>query len=207
MTQIVQHCSLTRNWWVFALRGLLALIFAALALALPGSALFALTIVFGAFAFVDGAFSLVAAYRRMRAGESWGGLALSGAFGVLAGLVVLIWPLIATIALALLFWWSLVFWSVTTGIFELVAAVRLRREISGEIWLALSGVLSVVFGGLLIWLLFTYPLASLISLGWVIAFYAALSGALQLLLALRLRRLDRTGGSLEVTIAAADNPR
>lgn len=207
MTMIVEACSLSRNWWVFALRGLLALIFAALALALPGSALFALTIVFGAFAFVDGAFSLVAAYRRMRAHESWGGLALSGAFGVLAGLVVVVWPFIATIALALLFWWSLVFWSVVTGIFEIVAAVRLRREIAGEIWLALSGVLSVVFGGLLIWLLFIYPLASLISLAWVIAFYAGLSGAFQLLLALRLRRLHRAGGSLQLPSAAADNPR
>ncbi|MFC3101693.1 HdeD family acid-resistance protein [Altererythrobacter lauratis] len=201
MSTAFQTCSLSRNWWVFALRGVLALVFAALALALPGSALFALTIVFGAFAFVDGLFGLIAAWRRMQEGERWGVLALSGVMGVLAGIVVVIWPLLATIALALLFWWSLVAWALVTGVLELVAAIRLRREISGEIWLGLSGALSVIFGVLLVWLLFTNPLASLVSLGWVVAFYAALSGTVQLLLALRLRRIARAGGAVEVTIA------
>lgn len=207
MPTALQTCSLSRNWWVFALRSVLALVFAALALALPGSALFALTIVFGAFAFVDGLFGLIAAWRRMQEGERWGVLALSGVMGVLAGIVVVIWPLLATIALALLFWWSLVAWALVTGVLELVAAIRLRREITGEIWLGLSGALSVIFGVLLVWLLFTNPLASLVSLGWVVAFYAALSAMVQLLLALRLRRLNRAGGSLQLTIAAADNPR
>ncbi len=203
MATVVDSCSLTRNWWVFAVRGVLALVFAGLALAVPGSALFALTIVFGAFAFADGLFSLIAAWRRMREGERWGALALSGVVGLGAGIVVLVWPLVATIALALLFWWSLVLWALATGLFELVAAIRLRREITGEIWLGLSGALSVIFGAVLIWLLFTRPLATLISLGWVIAFYAALSGAVQVLLALRLRQIARAGGTVDVTVAAS----
>lgn len=200
-TTTIQFCSLSRNWWLFALRGALALIFAVLAALVPASALLALTIIFGAFVLVDGIFGLFAAWRRIRKGERWGWLAFSGITGILAGAVVIVWPMIATIALSLLLWWSIILWALMSGTFEVVAAIRLRREIRGEIWLALSGVLSILLGALAIWFLFALPIATLLAMGWVISLYAAIFGVTMLLLAWRLRRVHREGGAIEVVIA------
>jgi hypothetical protein len=97
-------CSLTQNWWLFALRGIFALIFAVLAFWMPHSALFAMTIVFGAFSLVNGAFNLVAAVRQMRQKQRWGWLLFSGIVGILTGVVVVVAPLAATLALAYFLW-------------------------------------------------------------------------------------------------------
>ncbi|WP_188236200.1 HdeD family acid-resistance protein [Sphingopyxis sp. LK2115] len=194
-------CSLSRNWWLFALRGALALIFAILAALMPGSALFAITILFGAFAFVDGIIGLAAAWRQMKTGERWGWLAFSGLTGILAGVVVIVWPLVATFALSLFLWWSIILWAVLSGALEVAAAIRLRREIKGEVWLALSGILSIVLGLAAGWFLFVLPVESFVAMGWVLAFYAALFGMTMLMLAWRLRRVHRHGGTVELVVA------
>lgn len=183
-------CSLTRNWWAFVLRGVIALVIAVLAWLMPAGAVFALTIVFGAFAFADGVFGLVAAVRNIRQGERWGWLAVSGAVGILTGAVVLVAPLVATLVLAAFLWTSIAFWSIVSGIFQLVAAVRLREEIEGEIWLGLIGLVSIVLGSLIVWLLFTRPVDSLMALGWLLGLYAAIFGAAMIVLGIRLRKLD-----------------
>lgn len=86
-------CSLSRNWWAFVLRGVLALIIAVLAFVMPAESLLALTLVFGAFAFADGVFGLVAAIRNIRKGERWGWLMFSGILGIATGVVVVVSPL------------------------------------------------------------------------------------------------------------------
>ncbi len=181
-------CSLSENWWAFVLRGVLALVIAVLAWLMPAEAILALTLVFGAFAFTDGVFGLVAAVRHMRREERWGWLALSGVLGILTGLVVLIAPFVATFVLAVFLWASIAFWSVFTGISQIVTAIRLRKEIESEIWLALGGIVSVLLGVLVVWFLFTYPAQSLLALGWVLAIYAAIFGVVMILLGLRLRK-------------------
>lgn len=181
-------CSLSENWWAFVLRGVLALVIAVLAWLMPAEAILALTLVFGAFAFADGVFGLVAAVRHMRREERWGWLALSGVLGILTGLVVLIAPFVATFVLAVFLWASIAFWSVFSGLFELVTAIRLRKEIEGEIWLGLSGIVSILLGLFVVWFLFAYPAQSLLALGWVLAIYAAIFGIVMILLGLRLRK-------------------
>ncbi len=132
-------CSLSRNWWAFVLRGVLALIIAVLAFVMPAESLLALTLVFGAFAFADGVFGLVAAIRNIRKGERWGWLMFSGILGIATGVVVVVSPFVATLVLATFLWASIAFWSVFSGALEIAAAIRLRKEIEGEIWLILSG--------------------------------------------------------------------
>ncbi|MDN5486712.1 MAG: HdeD family acid-resistance protein, partial [Pseudomonas sp.] len=68
------------------------------------------------------------------------------------------------------------------------AAVRLRREIKGEIWLALSGLLSVLLGAIILWMFFTRPIESFLAAGWVLGFHAAIFGMTLLLLSWRLRK-------------------
>lgn len=181
-------CSLTENWWIFALRGVLALIFAALAFWMPQSALLAMTLVFGAFSLVNGAFNLVAAVRHIQKKERWGWLLFSGIVGILTGVVVLVAPWIATIVLASFVWASVGFWAIFTGVLEISAAVRLRREIKGEIWLALSGLLSALLGAIILWMFFTRPIESFLAAGWLLGFHAAIFGMTLLLLSWRLRK-------------------
>ena len=185
-------CSLSRNWWAFVLRGVLALIIAVLAFVMPAASLLALTLVFGAFAFADGVFGLVAAIRNIRKGERWGWLMFSGILGIATGVVVVVSPFVATLVLATFLWASIAFWSVFSGVLEIVAAIRLRKEIKGEIWLILSGLLSVTLGVFVTWMLLTRPLESFLALGWLLGFYAAFFGAMMLLLGLRLRRANHT---------------
>ena len=181
-------CGLTKNWWTFVLRGILALVIAVLAWLMPAEAVLALTLVFGAFAFVDGVFGLVAAVRLMRGEERWGWLAFSGVLGILTGIVVLVTPFVATFVLTAFLWSSIAFWAFFSGIAEIVAAIRLRKEIRGEVWLALGGIVSVLMGILVLWVLFAYPAQSLLALGWLLAIYAAIFGVVLILLGLRLRK-------------------
>lgn len=181
-------CSMSRNWWTFVLRGVLALVLAVLAFLMPAEALLALTLVYGAFSLVDGVFSLVAAVRKIRRGRRWGWFALRGVVGVVTGVVVLIMPFVATWVLAIFLWASIAVWAALVGGFEIVTAWRLRKEIRGEIWLMLSGLLSMALSGLAVWLLLTRPAETLLAMGWVIGGYATFLGVFLILLGARLRR-------------------
>ena len=181
-------CSLTENWWIFALRGVLALIFAALAFWMPQSALLAMTLVFGAFSLVNGEFNLVAAVRHIQKKERWGWLLFSGIVGILTGVVVLVAPWVATMVMASFLWASVGFWAIFTGVLEISAAVRLRQEIKGEIWLAFSGLLSIVLGAIVLWIFFSRPVESFLAAGWLLGFYAAVYGVTLLFLSWRLRK-------------------
>ena len=181
-------CSLTENWWIIALRGVLALIFAALAFWMPQSALLAMTLVFGAFSLVNGAFNLVAAVRHIQKKEHWGWLLFSGIVGILTGVVVLVAPWVATMVMASFLWASVGFWAIFTGVLEISAAVRLRQEIKGEIWLALSGLLSIFLGAIVLWIFFSRPVESFLAAGWLLSFYAAVYGVTLLFLSWRLRK-------------------
>ncbi|WP_332119642.1 HdeD family acid-resistance protein [Azorhizobium caulinodans] len=186
-------CTLSRNWWLFVLRGVLALMIAGLAFLMPAESLLALTLVFGAFSFADGVFGLVAAIRNIRKGKRWGWLMFSGLLGIATGVVVVVSPFVATLVLATFLWASIAFWSVFSGVLEIAAAIRLRKEIKGEVWLILSGLISVVLGIIVTWMLLTRPLESFLALGWLLGFYTASFGTMMILLGLRLRRANQAG--------------
>ncbi|WP_114389617.1 HdeD family acid-resistance protein [Notoacmeibacter marinus] len=181
-------CSLAPNWWAFLLRGILALVIAVLAFLMPVEAVFALTLVFGAFSLVDGAFGLWAGYWNMRKGESWGWLIASGVLGIATGLIVLIAPFVATFVLTVFLWTMIAFWSITTGVLEIAAAIRLRKEIKGEWLMVLGGAISIILGAAVTWFLFMNPVGSLLALGWALGIYATLFGVAMIALSLKLRR-------------------
>lgn len=171
--------SLARNWWALALRGVFAILFGILALIWPGVTLGALVILFGAYALVDGIFALVAAFRAAEAHQRWWPFVWEGLFGIAAGLIAFIYPGIT--ALVLLY--IIAFWAILTGIFEISAAIRLRKEIAGEWALGLGGLASLVFGILLV----VYPGAGVLTVIWLIGAYAIAFGVLLLVVAFRLR--------------------
>ncbi|HWE62713.1 MAG TPA: HdeD family acid-resistance protein [Chloroflexota bacterium] len=170
---------LTRNWWALALRGLAAIIFGILALVVPHITLVVLIAFFGAYVLVDGFFTLVAAVRAAEQHTRWWPLLVEGVAGIIAGVLTFIWP--GLTALVLLYF--IAAWAIVTGVFEVLAAIRLRREIRGEWLLGLSGVLSVLFGLLLI----AFPGAGALTVVWLIGAYALVFGVVLVGLALRLR--------------------
>jgi uncharacterized membrane protein HdeD (DUF308 family) len=168
-----------RHWWAFALRGLAAIIFGVLAFVVPFITLGALVLLWGAYALVDGLFSLVAFFRT-RHDHRWG-LLLEGITGIAAGILAFVWTDIT--ALVLLF--LIAAWALITGVLEVIAAVRLRKVIANEWWLILSGILSILFAVVLI----VSPGTGALALIWVIGAYAIIFGVMMLALALRLHGL------------------
>jgi uncharacterized membrane protein HdeD (DUF308 family) len=169
---------MTANWWAIALRGVLAVLFGVLLFVWPAAGLAVLVALFGAYALVDGVFALISAFR---AGERWWGFALEGIVGIAAGVLTFLWPDITAIVLLYL----IAFWAIATGVFEIMAAIRLRREIDDEWLLGLVGVLSILFGAYLVF----FPAAGALTVVWIVAAYAVMFGVLLVMLGLRLRGL------------------
>jgi len=174
--------ALARNWWLLLLRGIVAIIFGVLAFVMPGITLLTLIILYGAFVLVDGVLAVGAAIwggsGAMSTGPRWW-LAVVGILGIIAGVLTFVWPGITALVL-------LVFigvWSLLNGIFTIVGAIRLRKEIEDEWWLILTGAISVLFGLAVL----VMPGAGALALVWLIGTYAILYGVLLVAFAFRLK--------------------
>jgi uncharacterized membrane protein HdeD (DUF308 family) len=182
----VMASDLARNWWLLALRGVAGILFGIGAFVWPDATLAALILVFGAYVFVDGIFAVVAGIRMRRQLSLWWLVLVEGVAGIILGVLTFRSP--DTTALILLTF--IAAWSIVSGIFEIATAVRIRTMIANEWLLILSGVVSIVFGALLI----AQPNAGEIAIVWLIGAYALLFGMLTLMLALRVRGLRDTIG-------------
>ena len=171
---------LRRNWGWVVLRGVAAVLFGLLAFALPGITLAVLVLIWGAYAIVDGVLALIAAYRVRDRGRPFWSLLIVGLLGIVAGVVTFLWP-VMTALLLLMF---IAAWAVVMGIFQIIAAIRLRKVIQNEWLLALSGVLSVLFGLLMFW----QPGAGALTVIWAVAAYALVFGVLLIWLGFRLKQ-------------------
>jgi uncharacterized membrane protein HdeD (DUF308 family) len=169
---------LARNWWAIGIRGVLGIVFGLIALFLPGATMLSLVIVFAAYAFVDGVFGIVSAVRAARQHERWGLLVLEGLVSIAAAAIAVLWPGITVVA----FVYLIAFWAILTGILELVAAYRLEL-IDGRGWLIFAGIVSVLYGILLI----VAPMAGAVVLTWWIGAYALVFGVCLVVLAFKLR--------------------
>src|SRR5262244_3798925 len=172
--------ALAKCWWLLLLRGLAAIAFGILAFLWPGLTLVTLVLLYGAFAFVDGVLSLVAAFTGSAKPVPTWWLVVVGLLGIGAGVVTFAWPVLTAIVLVLI----IGAWALVHGIFEIIGAIQLRKEIDNEWWLILGGALSVVFGLIVLFA----PGAGALGLIWAIASYSIVFGILFIALALRLRK-------------------
>jgi uncharacterized membrane protein HdeD (DUF308 family) len=171
----------THNWWMFVVRGMAAVIFGVLALIWPGQALQALVLVFGAYVLVDGIFAVIAGIAARGYFDRWWAVLLEGMVGIVIGLLTFFWPNITALVLV----YFIATWALITGIFEIVAAIQLRRVITGEWMYILGGLLSIIVGIVL----FVFPGAGAVSLVWMIGIYAIVFGISEIIFAFRLRGL------------------
>ena len=187
----VDQSSLESNWWTFALRGILSILFGGIAIYMPVNTVLTMTIIFGSYAIVDGTFSLVSGLNRLSKEKRWGTLVLNGLIGIVSGLAALIMPQVASIGIAIFLWTMIALWSIATGIVDINAAMRLRREIQNEWLLALNGALSLGLGIIVLMLLWANPLISVVTLGLLIGSNFIASGIMLLLLAFKLWNRNR----------------
>ncbi len=127
---------------MLVLRGVIAVAFGILVFFWPTLAWIVVVASFGAFALVDGVFAIAVALTGHAPGRQWWALLFEGLLGIAAGVLTFVWPGLTELALL----YFIAFWAMATGTFEILAAIRLREVIEGEWLLALSGVLSILFG-------------------------------------------------------------
>ncbi|QEC43936.1 HdeD family acid-resistance protein [Pseudobacter ginsenosidimutans] len=167
-------------WWLFLLRGIFGVILGLMALFMPGVTFTTLIIFLGAYLLIDGIFSIVAAINARKTLDAWGWYLASGIFSLLVGIITFYNPF-AT-ALALLYLIS--FWVIVAGIIEIVIAIRLRKEIRGEGWYIVGGLLTVIFGILIL----VNPIAGALTLTMIFGIYALIFGIMLIYLGIKLKQ-------------------
>jgi len=173
---------LSRNWWIIVLRGLIAILYGIIAFVWPGLTLEVLVLFFGAYAFADGVFAIIAAFTNRTDHQRWWLFLLEGLVGIVAGVITFLNPGLAMLILL----YVISFWAILTGVLEIFAAIRLREEIEGEWKLALGGVLSIIFGILLQ----LFPVTGSLVIIWMIGAYSLIFGLLLVGLGVSLRQHD-----------------
>jgi uncharacterized membrane protein HdeD (DUF308 family) len=170
---------LADTWWLVALRGVAAVIFGILAFVWPKITLLTLIWLFGLYALINGVLALVQAFTGPKQGRRTGTLVFEGLISIAAGVIAILVPGFTALALLLL----IAAWAIVGGIFEIVTAVRLRKVISHEWLLIAAGILSVLFGVLLIF----QPALGALAMIWWIGGFAIVFGILLVSLSFRLR--------------------
>jgi uncharacterized membrane protein HdeD (DUF308 family) len=168
--------ALARNWWLFLIRGILAVLFGLVTLAWPALTLITLVLLYGAYAFIDGLTAIWVGGKS----RAWVVL-LFGILGVLVGVYTFFYPGVTAIALLYL----IAVWAIVRGIFEIVMAIQLRKEISYEWALIVSGLISIIFGVVLI----ANPGEGALALVVVIGVFALMFGIMMIVFAFRVRGL------------------
>lgn len=175
----ILHQGVSRTGWLLVFYGVVSILFGISALLWPGSTAIGLAWAFGVMALAEGFISVFALFdRHVAVSRGWLGLYAAGSivFGLLA-----IWQPLAMANVLLIF---LSAWLIVAGIYRIVFAIRVRKEIRGEWMIALSGVLAVVLG-----ILFAaYPVAGLLTVAVWIGVAALVYGVLQLMAGVRLHR-------------------
>lgn len=169
---------LAQNWWAFTLRGILAIVFGVVALFLPGAVMLSLALLFAAYLLVDGVFAIISAVRAARSHERWGLLLVEGILNIAMGVIAAVFPVAAVLA----FVFVTAAWALITGALMLSAAFRLHAT-HGRWWLALGGIVSLLWGVVLV----IAPLIGAVVLTWWLGAYAIVFGVMLLVLSFRLR--------------------
>ena len=176
---------LVYNWWTVLLRGVLAIFMGLIAFFFPGITLVVLIGLFAAYSLLEGVLLMVSGFRfRKETGRRWWILVLTGFTSLAVGVVALAAPLATAIALLYL----IAAWAIATGILEIVAALRLRKEIKGEWVFILHGVLTILFGGVLILI---PEVIGFLTLIWMTGVFWFTDGILLMILAFRLRNAEK----------------
>ncbi len=174
--------AMSRWWWTFILRGVVAVGFGILAFFAPGWGVLVLVALFGIWALIEGISAFFTGLRTRGANRNWWLELLVGVLSITAGLLALIFPGFASGILLIL----IAAWAIVIGLFQISMAIRLRDEIRGEFWLGLAGVAAIILGVSM----FLFPTAGILGLVWLIGSLAIVFGVFLIVLGWRLRAIN-----------------
>lgn len=174
MESLVVSTHMGQRWWMLLLRGILAVLFGIVSFAWPGPVILVLTTVFAVYAFIDGVLALAAGLH-----GRWPFLIGLGIIGIIAGLVAFFFPSVAVLT----FLFIIGAWAIIRGAAEIATAVQLRNVIANEWSLIMGGILSVLFGVLLL----ARPHIGALSVLWIIGTYAVIIGVLLVIHSFRVK--------------------
>ena len=169
---------LAQLWWAFLLRGVLGILFGVVVILFPSIGLVAVVALFAAWALVGGVQSLITAWRSRGQKDWWVGI-LEGLVGIAAGVIAILLPEAASLALLFI----VAGWAIVVGVLQIWMAIRLREQITGELWMGLSGLVSILFGLLLV----IFPGTGILSVLLLVGIFSVLMGVAMVLLGWRLR--------------------
>jgi uncharacterized membrane protein HdeD (DUF308 family) len=179
---------MARNWWTLLIRGILAVSFGlGILFVWPGYVVATLVLVFGIYGIADGVFSILLGIRHHNY-PRWWLVVLEGVVSIIAGVFVLVYPQLALATLL----YIIAIWAIFTGIVEVIRAIQLREEIDGEWLMVFGGVLSALFGGLLI---VGDPETNIRALLWLFGGLMVGFGVVMIILSLRIRGKGGGGGT------------
>lgn len=170
---------LKRAWWALLIGGIASILFGVFALIWPKITLFVLAVFFAASVFVDGIAMVVSAVRHRAQASHWWLWLLVGLLGIVAGAIGLLSPPTALGALLLL----ISAYAIAVGVLMIWAGFKLRQEIRHEWLLWLLGVLSIVFGVMLL----NHPAGALMTVIWFVSAWAIATGVIKVMLAFEAR--------------------
>ena len=171
--------SFSNMWWLFLLRGLIAVLFGFAALLLPAAMLLVFVWLLGAYLFVDGAFSVVSAVKAKKDDYEFISPLFEGLLSMVVGCLAFIFP--DTTQIALIFCLGL--WAIAAGALRLLNGFRMRRYVKDTLGVFLSGLAYLTFGVILL----IAPLTSAVALMWCIGIWAIIAGVALVYFAFRLK--------------------
>lgn len=176
-------------WWIPLFRGVMLIVLGGYALLTPGVTLVAYTWVLGLFVLLDGIVAILAGALGWVPSRVW--TLIRGVIGVVAGLFVVAYPALVGLVAVTTLIVILAVQCIVGGVLEIVAAIRERDEIDGEWWLVAGGVLTILFGGILL----AAPLLAGAVLIRTIGLFAILGGIALIIAAFRLRTFARSAST------------
>ena len=169
------------HWWLFVLRGLVAIAFGLLVLMRPGVTIVALMVFVAAYALADGIVTIVSALRLRQVFDRWWVLLIQGLISAVFGVLAFAYPGLSLLYIVV--WVSL--WMLFAAMAQFLLA-RAQRAMGGSsLWATLGGIISLVLA-VLAWV---YPGRTILLVVSLMAWFALFGGAVQLIVAFRVRSL------------------
>jgi uncharacterized membrane protein HdeD (DUF308 family) len=138
--------SIREHWVLFLIEGIILVVLGVLAIVVPVVATLAVAILLGWLFLISGIVGLVTTFMARQAPGFWWSL-LSGVLAIVAGLVLLGWPVSGAVSLTLLL---IVFFTIE-GVLTIMYALEHKRELSGRWgWMLASGIVDLVLAALIL---------------------------------------------------------
>lgn len=174
-----------KTWWLVLLRGIAALLLGLVLSINPAATIMILVQFLGVYWFLDGLFTLIQSIKGRKIYKKWGWGVFVGIFSILASIVIISRPLASSILTVTFLAYFIAFWAMFFGILSIVTGIRLRKEISNEWSMVLNGLLSTLFGVVLL----TSPIMSAMVMVWIVAIFSVVNGIVLIVLSFRVKKL------------------